>query len=209
MQPAYPNQITMEKTPAYFKFEHIPDLIYKMNPKIKLLLVIRNPVTRAISSYTEFLAKYRIKYDPNSYDNSSRQFEDKVLEKNGEVNPNIDHIKHGIYIKHLKPWLKYFTFDQLLIIDGEKMIVDPYSVLIKVEKFLNLKPYFKKENYIFVKEKGFFCKNDEKFDKPKCESESKGRKHPFIAKEVLDKLAKFYEPFDEQLFEFLKQDPFW
>ena len=75
--------------------------------------------------------------------------------------------------------------------------------------FLRRQRTHKKENYVFVKEKGFFCKNDEKFDKPKCESESKGRKHPFIAKEVLDKLAKFYEPFDEQLFEFLKQDPFW
>jgi [heparan sulfate]-glucosamine 3-sulfotransferase 5 len=206
---AYPDQITMEKTPAYFQFAHIPELVYKMNPNIKLLLVIRNPVIRAVSSFTEYLAKYQIKYDPNNYDNSSRKFEEKVFKTSGKVNANSGHIKYGIYVYHLKPWLKYFSFDQLLIIDGEKMIIDPYSVLVKVEKFLNLNPHFKKENYVFNQEKGFFCINNEKFDKPKCESESKGRKHPFIAKEVLDKLNKFYEPFDKQLFELLKQDPFW
>jgi hypothetical protein len=206
---AYPDQITMEKTPAYFEFANISELVYKMNPKIKLLLVIRNPVIRAVSSFTEYLAKYQIKYDPDIYDYSSRQFEKKVLKPNGEVNPQNGHIKYGIYINHLKPWLKYFSFDQLLIIDGEKMIVDPFSVLVKVEKFLNLKPHFKNENFVFNKEKGFFCINNEKFDKPKCESESKGRQHPYIAKEILDKLSKFFEPYDKHLFKLLKQDPFW
>ena len=80
MHLAYPNQITMKKTPAYFEFANIPELIYKMDPKIKLLLIIRNPVTRAVSSFTEFLAKYQIKYDPNNHDNTSKLFEINFLE---------------------------------------------------------------------------------------------------------------------------------
>ena len=71
------------KTPAHFKFANIPELIYKMDPKIELLLIIRYPVTRAVSSFTEFLAKYQIKYDPNKYDNTSKLFEIKVLKDNG------------------------------------------------------------------------------------------------------------------------------
>lgn len=35
-------QLTMEKTPSYFVTSSVPARVYRMNPKIKLLLVVRN-----------------------------------------------------------------------------------------------------------------------------------------------------------------------
>ena len=40
---SYSNQLTMEKTPAYFITPDVPQLIHKWNPNVKLLLIIRNP----------------------------------------------------------------------------------------------------------------------------------------------------------------------
>jgi hypothetical protein len=44
-----PGQITLEKSPAYFVGKLVPERVHKMNPRIKLIVVVRNPITRANS----------------------------------------------------------------------------------------------------------------------------------------------------------------
>lgn len=53
MPPTLEGQITMEKTPSYWVTRSAPKRVYAMNPSVKLLAVVRDPVTRAISDYTQ------------------------------------------------------------------------------------------------------------------------------------------------------------
>lgn len=53
MPPTLEGQITMEKTPSYWVTRSAPRRVYAMNPSVKLLAVVRDPVTRAISDYTQ------------------------------------------------------------------------------------------------------------------------------------------------------------
>lgn len=53
MPPTLEGQVTMEKTPSYFVTREVPQRVKQMNPKTKLLVVVRDPVTRAISDYTQ------------------------------------------------------------------------------------------------------------------------------------------------------------
>lgn len=46
-------QVTMEKTPSYFVTHEAPARVRQMDPGTKLLVVVRDPVTRAISDYTQ------------------------------------------------------------------------------------------------------------------------------------------------------------
>ncbi|NXJ76105.1 HS3SB sulfotransferase, partial [Trogon melanurus] len=50
-------QITMEKTPSYFVTKEAPARISSMSKGTKLIVVVRDPVTRAISDYTQTLSK--------------------------------------------------------------------------------------------------------------------------------------------------------
>lgn len=50
------NQITIEKSPAYFVTRGVPERIKAMNSSVKLILVVRNPVTRLISDFSQLLA---------------------------------------------------------------------------------------------------------------------------------------------------------
>lgn len=43
------DEITIEKSPAYYINKSVPERVYRMNPKMKLIVVVRNPLTRAIS----------------------------------------------------------------------------------------------------------------------------------------------------------------
>ena len=41
--------MTIEKTPSYFVKREVPARIHQMSPAIKLIVVVRDPTTRAIS----------------------------------------------------------------------------------------------------------------------------------------------------------------
>ena len=123
------------------------------------------------------------------------------------MNEISSYINCGIYIRHLKNWLKYFPLQQILILNGEKLITDPYSVLQIVEKYLNLKPLIKPGNFVFDKNKGFMCIRRKR--KIGCLDDSKGRKHIDISNELRSKISEFYEPYNKQLFELIEQDPFF
>ncbi|CAI9725853.1 heparan sulfate glucosamine 3-O-sulfotransferase 6-like [Octopus vulgaris] len=57
MPATFDGQITIEKTPSYFVTKEVPRRIFNMSKDIKLIVVIRDPVTRAISDYTQTVSK--------------------------------------------------------------------------------------------------------------------------------------------------------
>lgn len=50
---SFRGQITIEKSPSYFVTPEVPERVRAMNASIKLLMIVRDPVTRAISDYTQ------------------------------------------------------------------------------------------------------------------------------------------------------------
>uniref|UniRef100_A0A663EBT8 Sulfotransferase n=1 Tax=Aquila chrysaetos chrysaetos TaxID=223781 RepID=A0A663EBT8_AQUCH len=104
---SYPHQITIEKSPAYFITEEVPERIYKMNSSIKLLIIVREPTTRAISDYTQVLEGKERK------NKTYYKFEKLAIDPNTcEVNTKYKAVRTSIYTKHLERWLKYFPIEQ-------------------------------------------------------------------------------------------------
>lgn len=56
-------QITIEKSPAYFVTSTVPERIKAMNASIKLILIVRDPVIRLISDYTQLAHNKLLKLD--------------------------------------------------------------------------------------------------------------------------------------------------
>lgn len=52
-------QITVEKTPSYMVTLQAPQRVYKMNNKMKIIVVLKDPVERAISDFTQSRTKVR------------------------------------------------------------------------------------------------------------------------------------------------------
>lgn len=57
MPKALDGQIVMEKTPRYFVTAETPARVHAMSHDVKLIVVVRDPVTRAISDYTQIISK--------------------------------------------------------------------------------------------------------------------------------------------------------
>ena len=198
---SYPDQITIEKTPAYFTEDEVPERIYRMNKTIKLFLLLRDPVERTISDYLQIAESKKSK---NKYVAS---FEEHVLDSKGNINRSYRAVRSSIYHKHLSRWLEFFSLDQIYIIESKELVDNPSDVMYDVEDFLQIEHKIKPSNFYFNKTKGFYCVKTDSLQK--CLADSKGRQHPHVQRSVLTKLRRFFAPHNRKLYKMIGTDFHW
>ena len=104
-------QVTMEKTPKYFKSPKAALGIEKyqtfLKKRLKFILIVRDPIKRAVSAMHH---KQRHRTIPK-WQNLTRS----LL----EAEEGASAINHSLYGSYLQLWLRLFQKDQFLILDGE------------------------------------------------------------------------------------------
>ena len=195
-------QLTMEKTPSYYVTKEVPARIYTMSKDTKLIVVVRDPVTRAISDYTQTRSK---KPDIPSFE--SLTFKNMSA---GLIDTTWSAVQIGMYAKHLERWLQHFPMEQLLFVSGERLISDPAGEMARVQDFLGLRRVVTEKHFHFNPAKGFPClKRPEGNSKPHCLGKTKGRTHPNIDPEVVQRLRDFYKPFNNKFYQMTGHDFGW
>jgi len=139
------NSITGEGTPFMYSY-HVPQLVYELAPKAKIIFLLRDPVSRAFSHY--YHNRRRLNREPLSFSEAVRSEEERIsedLEKNiidpwydDKNNRMYSYKSRGKYEEQLERWKKYFPENQLLVLKSETFFNDPQFILQKVTKFLNL-----------------------------------------------------------------------
>ncbi|OWF49373.1 heparan sulfate glucosamine 3-O-sulfotransferase 1-like [Mizuhopecten yessoensis] len=191
-------QITVEKSSNNFHHEQAPGRTFEFNSTIKLIVVVREPVERAISDYTQRVINNR----------SRRKFEDSVFNfRTGEINREYICIRPSLYHTNLQRWLKYFPMSQIHIVDGENLKSNPYEEVYKVEEFLGLSHQVKREQFVFNATKGFFCFRTSSM--VECLRDNKGRQHILIDPELKDRLKRYFRPLNELFFRQIGQRFDW
>ncbi|XP_074519431.1 heparan sulfate glucosamine 3-O-sulfotransferase 2-like [Halichoeres trimaculatus] len=196
------SQITMEKTPSYFVTKETPHRISAMSRETKLIVVVRDPVTRAISDYTQTLSKTPDL--PSFQDLAFRN------QSQGIVDTSWNAIRIGLYVLHLENWLRYFPLAQIHFVSGERLITDPAGELARVQDFLGLKRIVTDKHFYFNRTKGFPClKKPESSGSPRCLGKSKGRTHVQIDRDAIEQLRDFYRPYNDKFYEMVGHDFKW
>jgi len=206
MPESSPGKITIEKTPAYFVTDEAPERVYKMSRTIKLLVIVRDPTERAISDYVQVWLKKRGKLPPFERFITKGK-EEKVLRT------SISTVQIGVYVEHLRKWLKYFPISQLHFVSMEELTTNPAKELRAVEKFLNIEPFIKEEHFYINQTKRFPCFSGYVDGKKKrnsgCLSESKGRPHPIVRDDIRNLLQDYYRPYNQELYKEVQRDFHW
>jgi hypothetical protein len=114
-------KMTGEATPYYFFHPHVPQRVFQHFPKIKLILLFRNPVHRAISQYRHN-KKMWPDMTPDTFEEALRPDDQffKQAHQNLIENPYLDVLDHnlfsyrqrGLYLEQLLNWEKYFPKEQ-------------------------------------------------------------------------------------------------
>ena len=137
-----------------------------------------------------------------------------ISNKTGDINDTYGAVVRSMYDVHMEWWLKYFSLDQFHFLSAENLAANPAKELQKLEKFLGVRHKLTKDLFYFDKTKGFYCMcvNQRKLDASQhkgvtveqtCLSRTKGRTHPSVDPNVLNKLTDFFLPHNERLYKMI------
>ncbi len=137
--PRYSSEkIVLHSAVNYIFYPSLLQKIAAKKPDAKLLLILRNPVSRATSSYFYFEKMMREK----------RDIEEALIYqpgKNFEItrdNNDFTYIEHGYYYAQVKNCLQYFSKKQLLVLDYDELKNNTHGLLRNVFRFLNIDENF-------------------------------------------------------------------
>jgi len=195
-------QLTVEKTPSYLIATNVPRRVRQMSTDVHLIVVLRDPVTRAVSDYTQASVKRRRMMPPPTFEQFAFATADGGA-SNSTVNTSWRAIQIGLYAVHVRRWLTEFSADQLHFVSGERLVTDPAGVLADVQDFLGLPRRVTDNHFRFNHQKGFPCivRDPRRSpDQVHCLGKNKGRKHPDIQPGALQRLRDFFRPHNEDLY---------
>jgi len=216
-------QLTLEKTPSYFVTKTAPDRVYNMSRDVRLIVVVRDPVTRAISDYVQAAAK-RPEMPPFErmafvdVANGTHNTSTSSSSSSWRVATSWGAVKIGIYARHLRRWLLRFPLGQMHFVNGERLIGDPAGEMAELQDFLGLPRFVGARHFYFNATKGFPCLRKSVTDHRgggggrevvRCLGESKGRSHPVVDSQVIQRLRDFFRPFNEKFYRMTGVDFEW
>jgi hypothetical protein len=206
------NPLYYESSPNYIYHEKAAQKIKEIYPKIKLVVLLRDPVERAFSGWnmyndyfqrgiaTHKLAKgispeqenqlYKHLFKDRTTFPSFREVIDlelKFIEEGRKDGPNI--LRKGLYYDQLSNYYSYFDKTQILVIGFKELVKTPEVSCNRVLEFLKVKP----DSWELHKAK---AKNKRKYATELCNED-----RAF--------LEKFYAEPNKKLFELLKSKPDW
>lgn len=176
-------KVLIEKSTSYIESHDAATEIKKMFPTAKILILLRNPVDRALSNYffsfnngleTRTLADVFLNNKPNP---------DKNLFTS--VSP-FDYLERGEYFKYIESYFKLFERRNVGVFIFEELVGN----LVNINKVLN-----------FIGVKGFESLPDIAFQKV-----NSSQKNHQIRQEVIDNLKKYYSEFNKSLEVVLHKD---
>jgi len=182
--------MTYDVTPSYVRRPWIARRIKKQFPNSKLIIILRNPVDKAYSHYYQS-AKF----------GETRTFEEVIDEELNDISgwsvdskddcyfaTKVENSKlaRGFYAEQLSVWFELFSKNQILIIPSEELASNTKNVLNDIFQFLNLP----------------------KYEIPNIEKVNVS-KYSKMNSEMRKRLITFFEPYNEQLYEFLNYKFDW
>src|SRR5207247_10838924 len=108
-----PSAIAGDCTPSYLYHEPAAERIWKYNPKIKLLIILRNPVDRAFAHWNMQRFKGR---EPLDFLDAAKEEKNRTKEAAPLQARRYSYVDRGFYAGQLERVFKFFPREQVQII---------------------------------------------------------------------------------------------
>ncbi|KAK6025371.1 hypothetical protein OSTOST_08733 [Ostertagia ostertagi] len=171
---------------------------------MKIIVVVRDPVMRAISDYTQASSKRKMlgpmpSFEDMAVGDCAPWLKTNCSSKVGGVNVGWGAIRIGLVSQ---------AHEEIHIVDGERLVKQPALEVSQTERFLGLEPVVTAEHFGVDPVKKFPCvrRPDGSLH---CLGKTKGRRHPRVRREVLQRLRRFYEPENRKFFLMINRNLAW
>ncbi len=139
------NTIVGSNAPIYSFWENSFKRLWFYNPKIKIIICLRNPITRAFSHWNKEVHYGREKED----------FMKAILDEDKRSKTALpyqhrfySYIQRGYYVEQIRRVWRFFEKDQVLFVKSENLRNNPQAEIDRVCNFLGVKKIKLKDNII-------------------------------------------------------------
>lgn len=136
-QPQEHHRIIGEVTPIYMYWMDAPRRIWVYNPKIKIILILRNPIERAYS-------QWKMECDRNveclSFWDALQAEVYRLKASQPSQNREFSYLDRGFYCVQINRIWSYFDRNQVLILKNEDLRNSPCDTMNRIFKFLGVNP---------------------------------------------------------------------
>ena len=185
---------SFESSPYYMFDPRVPARMRQSLPDVKVIFLLRNPVSRAYSHYHHSV---RRGCEPLTFqaaiDEEPKRLAGEHQRLMADANyqsfahRSYSYLARGMYADQLRLWQAHFPPEQLLVVQAERMFKQPGEVFGQVLEFLGLDAWSPAE---------FGMHNP-------------GRYSGGMPAEVRDHLASYFAPHNERLFDLLRTRYDW
>lgn len=147
---------TGEATPEYLFDPLVPERMRGVLPGVKLIVMLRDPVSRAYSHYQHVLRRGR---EPLSFDESVKQELQQLRSGHDQRDPHqrygprthkmYSYVSRGYYAAQIRAWLRFFEKSQFLFLRSEDFYERPNDVLQRTGSFLGLRAFEWRTSTVF------------------------------------------------------------
>lgn len=187
--------ITGEASPYYLAYPHTPPRVRAMLPDVKLIALLRDPVTRVVSAFHH--NRKRTPYEPlttvaEAVERELTLFPDEIeTVRANEMYEDFNYarycyLRRSVYVDHLENWHRHFPREQMLVVQSERLSAEPEAVFAEVVEFLELDAW-----------------------QPPAFPRSNTNSYPDIDPDLRARLVEYFTPHNERLFEYLGQRFDW
>lgn len=185
------NIVTGEATPTYIFRKSIAEKIRQSFPDTKIMILLRNPTTRAYSEFNFIKRFYKIEDDFYTY--ASKEMEwigqqsynhvEEIYQKYSKE-PTI---LRGVYHWFVKDYIDIFGRDKVMVINADNFFKNTDAVYREVLKFLDV----------------------EYVELPKYEKYDQGNRYEKMSDNARKLVSEFYEPHNQALFDLIGEEYIW
>lgn len=140
-----PGLLIGEATPSYLAFPEVPERVSSLiGPDCKIIAVLRDPVSRSVSHYFH---ERRLGFEKRDMYTAMTEEEGLLEEAFAQgtsasrrryILTHFSYAYRSEYSKRLAPWLEQFNRENILIVNSEKMFMDPAKTIEAAAEFLSV-----------------------------------------------------------------------
>lgn len=186
---------TIDASPYYMFHPHVAARAKKLVPNAKIILILRDPVDRAVSHYNHELRKgTETLAMPEAFKTEEKRISaglDKMLKDesyNSLAYNQFSYLKRGKYIEQIQAWKQHFADEQMRIVMYDDFVADTQGIMDEMFSFIGVEP---------MKLSGLDKRHNQHAHSTKADSE------------LVQYLSGQFKPFNQALFELLGKTYNW
>jgi len=137
-EPHPPQRLLGEVTPSYMFWPGAIERIARYNSAMKLIFVLRNPITRAFSQWNMVRQERR---EPLSFMEALRAEPERRRNLPPKRAKRFSYVERGFYVVQLQRVWQFFPVAQTLVFRSEELLGQPAEVLARIADFLGIAPF--------------------------------------------------------------------